>query len=239
MRGAKAEGVEVTSNRDVKRLIRQHQAETGAKYTEARRAVLAHLEQLQTAASAPPPQAEPAPQAPPGQEGGAAKPSHVAPRDGDPVDAHMRVVRILATGNADWAVVLAADENGELVRMVGTMLARIAAPGELLRVIGRWRNDDRYGMQIRVRSAVVVAVTAVSRPALRPSEIFDLLGDVPKVGNQRRKQLLDRFGELVIEKIDENPLHAFEKVAGMGFQEARDAARWWIRRRGLEKRQSS
>ena len=120
-----------------------------------------------------------------------------------------------ATG---WAVVDAADEDGEPVVLVGPLLH--LEERERARIIGTWVDDSRYGLQVKVSEA---------RP-LPPSDVETLavyLCRVKHVGDKRAHRLIERYGTAgVLDAIDRDPEAAFAAV-GLRRARAQEAAHSW------------
>jgi exodeoxyribonuclease V alpha subunit len=87
-----------------------------------------------------------------------------------------------ASETSGWAVVDAADAQGEPVVLVGPLIH--LEERERARVIGTWVDDSRYGLQVKVSEA---------RP-LPPSDVETLivyLRRVKHVGARRAATLID------------------------------------------------
>src|SRR5215471_320079 len=106
-----------------------------------------------------------------------------------------------ASEDTGWAVLDAADEDGEHVVLVGPLVH--LEERERARVIGTWVDDSRYGLQVKVSEA---------RP-LPPSDVEALvtyLRRVKHVGTKRAAKLIERYGEdAVLDAIDGDPEAAF------------------------------
>ena len=145
------------------------------------------------------------------------------PQDGTQYDGVVTVVRPLyLSDKTDWGLLLAADENGEPVKLAGATLSRYAEEGRTLHVRARWRHRPKYGLQLEVWR-----VSPHIQPSMPPTDAYSLLRRVPHVGEKRALLLVDRYGPEAVRKIDENPRHAFSRVLRMPFQQAVEAERWW------------
>lgn len=142
-------------------------------------------------------------------------------------DEVMTVVSVVIRGHRLWAVLNAADANGEAVKLVGTTLRRFAETGRRLRVWGRWRQDRVHGLQLHVQRAVPeIRAAPVDR------QVTVVLHRVPDVGDKRAQLLVDHYGaDDVLNAIDANPRQAFLRIAGLPNRHAADAARWWRQQR--------
>lgn len=148
-------------------------------------------------------------------------------RDDRLFDDVVTVVRPITRGHEQWAVLEAADANGELIRMVGTTLARYAEPGLLLRVRGRWKEHPTYGWQVHARTVA----PALRPPEAEPSE-HALLCRIPHIGAKRAQLLIDYYGAgAIVKQVDANPRQAFLRVAGLPQRHATEAMRWWKEQR--------
>ncbi len=120
-----------------------------------------------------------------------------------------------ATG---WAVVDAADADGDEVVLVG-QLTHLEAR-ERARVIGIWVDDGRYGPQVKVSEAVPL-------PPADADTVIAYLRRVKHVGPQRAADLVTRYGVAdVLEAIDRDPSAAF-RSAGLRGTRAQEAGGSW------------
>jgi exodeoxyribonuclease V alpha subunit len=123
-----------------------------------------------------------------------------------------------ASEETGWAVLDAADEDGEHVVLVGPLVH--LEERERARVIGTWVDDSRYGLQVKVSEA---------RP-LPPSDIETLvtyLRRIKHVGTKRAMTLIERHGtDGVLDAIDLDPETAFQEV-GLRRRRAEEAAASW------------
>ncbi len=123
-----------------------------------------------------------------------------------------------ASEETGWAVVDAADADGEPLVLVGPLVH--LEERDRAHVIGTWVDDSRYGLQIKVSEA---------RP-LPPSDMEALtiyLTRVKHVGVKRAATLIDRYGAAgVLDAIDQDPQAAFGQ-AGLRRQRASEAAASW------------
>jgi hypothetical protein len=142
-------------------------------------------------------------------------------------DEVVTVARVIVRGHGQWAVLEAADHNGEPIRIVGTTLGFFAEPGRRIRVHGTWKQDAVYGLQLRVRQA-----RPELQPAQPPPDVDALLRRIPHVGDKRAQMLVDSYGaNAVLNAIDADPRHAFLRVARLPYRHAADASRWWRQQR--------
>jgi exodeoxyribonuclease V alpha subunit len=134
-------------------------------------------------------------------------------------DAEVTVRRTrFVSEQTGWAVVDAADEDGDPVVLVGPLIH--LEERERARVLGTWVDDSRYGLQVKVTEA---------RP-LPPSDAETLvayLRRVKHVGTKRAAALVDRYGlAAVLDAIDRDPEDAFAAV-GLDRRRAQEAAASW------------
>jgi exodeoxyribonuclease V alpha subunit len=123
-----------------------------------------------------------------------------------------------ASEQTGWAVVEAADREGDHLVLVGPLSH--LEERERAHIVGKWVDDSRYGMQVKVAEA---------RP-LPPSDAEALtayLVRVKHVGAKRARMLLDRYGASeVLEAIDRDPHGAFSN-AGLRRGRALEATASW------------
>jgi exodeoxyribonuclease V alpha subunit len=134
-------------------------------------------------------------------------------------DAEVTVRRTrYASDETGFAVVEAADEEGDSVVLVGPLIH--LEERERARVIGTWVEDRRYGMQVKVSEAHPLA------PADEET-LIAYLRRVRYVGAKRAAGLVARYGaEHVLETIDRGPAEAFA-VVGLRHARAQEAAASW------------
>src|SRR4051794_16256228 len=113
--------------------------------------------------------------------------------------------------------VVEADRDGDDVVLVG-LIGHLEA-GERVAVRGRWQDDRKFGMQVRVDAAEPVAPSG-------PKALILYLERVKHVGPTRAARLYEMYGDDVLAAVDADPRSAF-KTAGLGARQATDAARWW------------
>jgi exodeoxyribonuclease V alpha subunit len=113
--------------------------------------------------------------------------------------------------------VLDCEHEGDEIVLVGP-LAHVEER-ERVAVEGSWVDDPRFGPQVKVRDARPLAPAGEAALAA-------YLRRVKHVGAARASQLLDRYGDGVLEAIDGDPRGAF---AGLGLspKRAREAAQSW------------
>ena len=138
-------------------------------------------------------------------------------------DAEVTVRRTrFASQHTGWAVVDAADEDGEPVVLVGPLIH--LEERERAHVLGTWVDDSRYGLQVKVTEA---------RP-LPPADAETLaayLRRVKHVGAKRAGTLIDSHGAAgVLDAIDRDPEGAFAAV-GLRRGRAEEAAASWYQLR--------
>src|SRR2546429_7444522 len=102
-----------------------------------------------------------------------------------------------ASEASGWAVLDAADQEGDHVVLVGPLVH--LEERERVRVIGTWVDDSRYGLQVKVSEA---------RP-LPPSDVETLvtyLRRVKHVGTKRAARLVEHAGaDAGLDVIDRDP----------------------------------
>src|SRR5437764_3809258 len=105
-----------------------------------------------------------------------------------------------ASEASGWAVVDAADQEGDRVVLVGPLVH--LEDRERARVIGTWVDDSRYGLQVKVNEARPLP------PADRDT-LITYLRRVKHVGVKRAETLIERHGPAaVLDVIDQDPERA-------------------------------
>src|SRR3954464_8764065 len=132
--------------------------------------------------------------------------------EGDVVVRHIRW-----TSDDHSFSVVDAEVDGDALVLVGPLSH--LEERERVRVRGVWQDDKRFGMQIKVS-------VAESLPPSGEAGLLAYLKRVRHVGGVRAARLLERYGEGVLEAIDEDPALAFRR-AGLSAQRAKEAAKSW------------
>ena len=134
-------------------------------------------------------------------------------------DAEVTIRRTrYASEESGWAVIEAADDDGDSVILVGPLIH--LEERERARVIGTWVDDSRYGLQVKVSEARPL-------PPADEETLIAYLRRVKHVGAKRAGQLVERYGsEQVLDTIDRAPGEAFSAV-GLRHERAREAAASW------------
>ena len=128
------------------------------------------------------------------------------------------VIRRLRWSSEDSGfAVIDADREGDDVVLVGT-LAHLEER-ERVRIAGTWQDDKRFGMQVKVRLAEPVAPSG-------DLALIAYLKRVKHIGGGRAGRLLERYGEGVLEAIDDDPGTAFRQ-AGLNPKRVNEAIRSW------------
>lgn len=123
-----------------------------------------------------------------------------------------------ASDTTGWAVLDAADSDGEPVVLVGPLIH--LEERERAHVIGDWVDDSRYGLQVKVTEARPL-------PPADEETLIAYLRRVKHVGARRAAELVDRFGVSgVLDAIDADPARAFT-AAGIRGRRASEAAASW------------
>ena len=124
--------------------------------------------------------------------------------------------RRFASDESGFAVIDAERDGDELV-LVG-VIAHLEER-ERARVAGTWQDDRRYGLQVKVATAEPIAPTG-------EVALTAYLKRVKHVGPGRAARLLDRYGDAVLEAIDQDP-HAAFRAAGLNPRRTNEAIRSW------------
>ena len=134
--------------------------------------------------------------------------------------------RRYASEESGWAVIEAAGDDGDPIVLVGPLIH--LEERERAHVVGRWVDDSRYGMQVKVSEATPLPPTDLESVAI-------YLRRVKHVGAKRAQKLIDRYGiERVLEAVDADPETAFAE-AGLRRGAVTEAAASWERMRVTRK----
>ncbi len=113
--------------------------------------------------------------------------------------------------------VLDADRDGDEIVLVGP-LAHLEER-ERARIAGVWQDDRRFGLQVKVATAEPLAPSG-------DAALLTYLRRVKHVGAVRAAELLDRYGDDVLEAIDRDPHAAFRRV-GLNPKRTGEAVKSW------------
>jgi exodeoxyribonuclease V alpha subunit len=126
--------------------------------------------------------------------------------------------RRYASEESGWAVIEAADDDGDPIVLVGPLIH--LEERERAHVVGRWVDDSRYGMQVKVSEATPLPPTDVESVTI-------YLRRVRHVGAKRAQKLIDRYGiEHVLDEVDADPDTAFAH-AGLRRRAIEEASASW------------
>ena len=114
---------------------------------------------------------------------------------------------------------LSQEPSGQLLTVVGTM-QRLAV-GSRVRIFGRWEEDPRHGMQLRARSALVIAPD--TREGL---ERYLGSGLISGIGPVFARRIVEHFGDNTVHVLDCEP-HLIAQVPGLGVRRAQSVAQAW------------
>lgn len=143
----------------------------------------------------------------------------------DGFDAEIRVRHVRwAAPDGGFAVLSVEAPDGDDVTVAGPVAH--LSEGARARVVGRWAEHDRYGLQVQAEAAY----------ELDPDDAagaLKYLTTIRRIGKRRAKQLIDRHGPTVLEQIDADPDAAFSALPRMSASAATAAADSWRERRAL------
>ncbi len=143
----------------------------------------------------------------------------------DGFDAEIRVRHVRwAAPDGGFAVLSVEAPDGDDVTVAGPVAH--LSEGDRARVVGRWAEHDRYGLQVQAEAAY----------ELDPDDAagaLKYLTTISRIGKRRAKQLIDRHGPTVLEQIDADPDAAFASLPRMSASAAAAAAESWRERRAL------
>lgn len=134
----------------------------------------------------------------------------------------LAVDRILAR-REEWALALVrtvdtADPKG--ARLAGT-LGQIDA-GDRIDVRANWSSHAKYGPTLQAQRVERLGVD-------ERGAVEEVLRAVRHIGPSKASELVERFGDKAISRIDADPEAAFKKVSGLGGLRARESAQSWKR----------
>ena len=134
----------------------------------------------------------------------------------------LAVDRILARRD-EWALALVRTvdtADPKAARLAGT-LGQIDA-GDRIDVRANWSSHAKYGPTLQ---AVNVERLGVDERGA----VEEVLRAVRHIGPSKASELVERFGDNAITRIDADPEAAFKKVSGLGGLRARESAQSWKR----------
>ncbi len=117
------------------------------------------------------------------------------------------------------------EKTQGLVTILGTMPA--PAPGESLKVTGRWETHPRFGPQLRIKAYETLLPD-------RAGELIKYLssGLISGLGKQTARRLVDHFGEQTVDIIENAP-GQLTAVAGIGVVMAQKISSQWKAKHAL------
>ena len=134
--------------------------------------------------------------------------------------------RRYASEESGWAVIEAAGDDGDAIVLVGPLIH--LEERERAHVVGKWVDDSRYGMQVKVSEATPLPPTDLE-------SVASYLRRVKHVGAKRAQKLIDRYGiERVLDAVDADPEAAFASV-GLRRGTVEEATASWERMRVTRK----
>jgi exodeoxyribonuclease V alpha subunit len=143
----------------------------------------------------------------------------------DGFDAEVRVRHVRwAADDGGFAVLSVEAPDGDDVTVAGPVAH--LSEGDRARVVGRWTEHDRYGLQVQAEAAY----------ELDPDDAagaLKYLTTISRIGKRRAQQLVDRYGPTALEQIDADPDAAFRSLPRMSERAAAAAAESWRERRAL------
>jgi exodeoxyribonuclease V alpha subunit len=136
---------------------------------------------------------------------------------GTPFDGDVVIRRRRWASEETGFGVLDADWQDDEIVLVGT-IAHLEER-ERARISGVWKEDHRYGLQVNVSVAEPLAPSG-------DAALTAYLVRVKHVGRVRAAKLLARYGDGVLDAIDEDPARAFRAV-GLSPRRVNEAIRSW------------
>ena len=134
-------------------------------------------------------------------------------------EGELAVDRILAR-REDWSLALVRTTGGEPrgARLAGSLGG--ADAGDRIGVRASWSKHPKYGPTLQ---AIAVERLGVDERGA----IEEVLRAVRHIGPSKAQELVERYGESAITRIDADPEAAFEKLTGLGVVRARESAQSW------------
>ncbi|MEN0015361.1 MAG: AAA family ATPase, partial [Solirubrobacteraceae bacterium] len=134
-------------------------------------------------------------------------------------EGELAVDRILAR-REDWSLALVRTTDGEPrgARLAGT-LGGVDA-GDRIGVRASWSRHPKYGPTL---NAIAVERLGVDERGA----VEEVLRAVRHIGPSKAQELLERYGDKAIARIDDDPEGAFKKLSGLGLVRARESAQSW------------
>jgi len=136
---------------------------------------------------------------------------------GAPFEDEVLIRRLRWTSDDMAFAVIDAERDGDDIVLVGP-IAHLEER-ERVHVRGIWQDDKRFGMQVKV---------AVATPVAPSGEValMAYLKRVKHVGGVRAARLIERYGEGVLDAIDQDPAAAFRSL-GFTPKRVNEAIRSW------------
>ena len=122
---------------------------------------------------------------------------------GAPFEDEVLIRRLRWTSDDMGFAVIDAERDGDDIVLVGP-IAHLEER-ERVHVRGIWQDDKRFGMQVKVALATPVAPSG-------EVALMAYLKRVKHVGGARAARLIERYGEGVLEAIDQDPAAAFRSI---------------------------
>lgn len=112
-------------------------------------------------------------------------------------------------------------EEGPKITIVG--LFPPVSPGEMLRILGKWEMNPRYGKQFRVDNFYPILPSSA-----KGIEKYLSSGLIKGIGPVMARRIVKKFGSRTIDILSENP-HKLEEIPGIGSQKVRDIKKSWAK----------
>lgn len=137
----------------------------------------------------------------------------------------IEIERVMFQANdSPYAVLVGRTPGGDTRTLCGELES--VSEGDSLTVEATRSEHSRYGLRWQVQSA------RLKEPDDRPSRVA-FLCSIDGIGKARAEQLVDAFGDTVLEDIDRDPEASFRALEGVGEKTAERAARSWRDRRHI------
>ncbi|MBW1981434.1 MAG: ATP-dependent RecD-like DNA helicase [Deltaproteobacteria bacterium] len=142
-------------------------------------------------------------------------------------ELHGQIERITYIDEESGYTVARVKVHGrkELVTVVGELLS--PAPGEIIRMKGKWVNHPRYGEQFKVmeyETEVPASVYGIEK--------YLGSGLIKGIGPVMARRIVERFGEKTLEVI-ENHIERLSEVEGIGAKRIDMISRAWVEQKDI------
>jgi exodeoxyribonuclease V alpha subunit len=143
------------------------------------------------------------------------------PAPGDPVTLEGHVERVTYSDPESRFTIARLKVKGQrdLVTIRGTFLS--IAPGEVLKIVGRYERHPKYGLQVRVEQA-----ESLTPATVLGIERYLASGLIKGIGPEIARRIVQKFGLKTLEVVDQHP-GKLVQVEGLGPKRADQIKAAW------------